>query len=97
MGDAILQLLGLPEDSHLPPCGITEESDFERFKRTVYQYLPGSVGLAKSKLFCKCLFSRDREHLKKYIYFDWFYPHHREVSKTFASLLRLYDTDCLEQ
>ena len=119
MGDAILELLDLPKDSHLTGAlpeichdseGIShcininvdrvllsgyerQEREFERLKRVVYRYVPGSIIVPKAKLLLRCLFSRDREHFKKYLYFDWLYPHHRELSKTFASLLKLYDTD----
>lgn len=42
------------------------------------------------KLFFRCLFGQDRNHLRRYHYFRLLYPLQREVAQMFAELYRTY-------
>lgn len=63
-------------------------SSWGQRRRWLYRHVPGLALLNRARVFWRCFASRDREHLRKYHYVASLYPHRREVSATFRSLLR---------
>lgn len=57
--------------------------------RRVVRRIPGVVLAKLLILSARCLVSADREHLRKYHYVFWSYPHRREVRAVFARLVGL--------
>ena len=90
--DGTLAAATVPSESAVHP--VTERNPGRswrpRFGGGIYRHMPGSVGLLKAQLLWQCLFSRDREHLKRYHYFSVLYPHHRAVAATFRALWNRY-------
>lgn len=88
-GDAILELLGLPSSSRLPPYDGTL-MEYPACKRTIYSRLPGSQAIPHLKLYWKCLFSEQGYALRRYHYLPVFYRHHAEVRGLFEELCRRF-------
>ncbi len=90
IGDVILELLDVPMDADREDEPPPETANIG-WKRWVCRHVPGTADLAKARAFLATLCSHDREHLKRYHYFRWLYPHHQRVAETFAALQKRYD------
>lgn len=86
MADEILKLLDVPA----PKTGDADLSSEDRsWKRWAARHVPGAPALHGLRHYAECLSSPDRDHLLRYHYFSWAYPHHGRVAELYARLERL--------
>jgi len=93
IGDAIIDLAKrriLSEPEPVPEPSV-ERTSYENLKATIFRCVPGSVHGLKALLFLRLLFSKDRQHLRKYHYMSLFYRNKRGVWNLFQSLNSEFD------
>lgn len=90
-GDLLLELLDLPRGCEPEPCEDGGRDRLPGLKRAIYR-VPGSAHASTALNWFQCrVWSRHRESLRRYHYFDADYPYRRSLDGLFTALWNAYE------